>query len=369
MTPSAYPIAVMGIDENLSALINEACTGAVGRIDVKELDKGLSGAKVLLAQWPLKAQTTSALHVLKIHTEISKLQDEMSKIEELVAPVDPQIGHVKFFQSSSCGLLRQAFIGSPEGELQSLRNWFEIARTTQEARKIIADLFEKRMRQWHCGNHRSPPQERHSYTDMFKGRTYRIKDLSSLLDQLGTSALAKSFEKLSNLKLAPLEKIVSGVDRVCLAMDEFPIGLTHGDLHSQNVLIGQDQAIHLIDFAWADYRWKAVDFLMLECSLKFLVAPLDARDEDLVEMESLIEDSHAATTDFELLLDKLHGNQLRVFAAALSEIRKQALTRQAIRDMEQYRRGLIVLMACLARFPKLNRTFLAHSLAFHAARI
>lgn len=150
--------------------------------------------------------------------------------------------------------------------------------------------------------------------------------------------------------------------------EEFPLGLTHGDLHAQNVLVSND-SLQLIDFAWARYGWKALDFLMLECSLKFLVVPAECRLEDLVHLEALIETGTRADQRWLELEDRPYTRYLQILAAALGAIRGQAIAWKAVTDFEQYRRGLIVLMSCLGSYPGLNRNFLAHSLAYHVSKL
>lgn len=362
-------IELMGVSEAHKALIHEACTGATGSIYLKDLDKGLSGARVLLAHWPLEAETESAFHVLKIG-KLDKLQLEIDRIEQFVAPVDPQIGHIRLFpslQDSELGLLRQAFLGGRDGTLKSLRRWIDEVQKTQTVVKQIATLFERRMLQWHCRTGSVPPHVEQTLDQIFEDRTARIKDLPTLFDDIGLSALETSFK---DKNLATAKQIYETVATLRSERGSFASGLVHGDLHAQNVLVGNDDELHLIDFAWAGYNWKAVDFLMMECSLKFIVTPHDFRVEDLIEMERLLDGGEEkAAAHFKPLGERVYGQSLQVFASAVNEVRRQSMRHRAIRDFDQYRRGLIVLTACLASYPELNRNFLAHSLAFHVSRL
>jgi hypothetical protein len=52
------------------------------------------------------------------------------------------------------------------------------------------------------------------------------------------------------------------------------LGAVHGDLHSNNVMLDHKSEPHLIDFAWArDDAHVIKDFVLMECSLRFLVFP------------------------------------------------------------------------------------------------
>lgn len=362
-------IELMGINEEQADLIREACTEAQGSIRVMDLDKGLSGARVLLAQWPLEAKTESALHVLKIGSR-DKLQREIERVKQFVCPVDPKVGHIELFsgpEGSEYCLLRQAFEGSHDGKMKSLREWIGENQEAQKVASQIGALYEKRMLQWHCPAECVPPKAEQTLDNIFKGRMERVSKLPNLFEEIGAEALKNSFAKMN---LATAEQIHKAVDSIRSVRGNFARGLVHGDLHAQNVLVGDNDELHLIDFAWAGYNWKAVDFLMMECSLKFIVAPRDAQVEDLVKMERFLDGKDDIDpADFEQLGLCVYGQNLQVFASAVNEVRRQARKCRAVRDFDQYRRGLIILTACLSTFPEFNRNFLAHSLAFHVAQL
>jgi hypothetical protein len=359
-------ITLWGIDESRANLIRQACSEATGSIRLEPLDKGLSGARVLLAQWPLQANTVSAPHVLKIG-DLEKLRGEAACTEKLISPVDPQVGHIRLFadDTNNLGLLRQAFLGSSDGRATSLKQSLRDERYPEKAVDQIRSLYSVRMRQWNCAEGSTPPSEKRSFNEVFAGRTARQKDLGQAFDEVGRLALNDSF---AALKFASLAEVEAAIPRLSAASELFSIGLTHGDLHAQNVLVSNG-SLQLIDFAWAKYNWKAVDFLMMECSLKLLVVPVECRLEDLVRVETLVE----AGAEFDQRMTELdhcpYANYLHVFGAALAAVRQQARSLAATVDFEQYRRGLIVLMSCLGTYPDLNRNFLAHSLAYHVSKL
>ena len=359
-------ITLMGIDVPRADLIRRACTDAIGPVRLDPLDKGLSGARVLLAQWPLQANIVSAKHVLKL-SSLSKLREEAERTDKLISPVDPQVGHIRLFEDEShdLGLLRQAFLGSSDGRVLSLKDWIREASEPEVVAERIRMLYSDRMRQWHCADGVDPPRVTYSFAEAFDGRVSRQKDLSKAYEDVGRAALDESFAARS---FASLSAIDDAVLRLNDQREEFPLGLTHGDLHAQNVLVSRGN-LQLIDFAWARYGWKALDFLMLECSLKLLVVPVECRLEDLVYLEQVIETGVRADQHWPELIDRPYARYLRVFAAALAAIRQQAIAWKAVTDFEQYRRGMIVLMSCLGTYPDLNRNFLAHSLAYHVSRL
>jgi hypothetical protein len=359
-------ITLWGIDPVRGRLIRQACSEATGSIRLEPLDKGLSGSRVLLAQWPLQANTVSAPHVLKIG-DLQKLRRESECAEKLISPVDPQVGHIRLFvdEATNLGLLRQAFLGSPDGQATSLKQWLRDEHRPEKVADQVRSLYSVRMRQWHCADGSTPPSEKHSFNEVFAGRTERQKDLGQAFDDVGRLALDESF---AALKFASLTDVEAAIPQLSAASETFSIGLTHGDLHAQNVLVSNSN-LQLIDFAWAKYNWKAVDFLMLECSLKLLVIPVECRLEDLVWVETLVEAGIGIDQCLSELDHRPYAKYLRIFAAALAAVRQQALAWTAATDFEQYRRGLIVLMSCLGTYPDLNRNFLAHSLAYHVSKL
>jgi tRNA A-37 threonylcarbamoyl transferase component Bud32 len=146
------------------------------------------------------------------------------------------------------------------------------------------------------------------------------------------------------------------------------IGPIHGDLHAQNILVDADGTIHLIDFAWSCENWKAIDFLMLECSLKFLVAPMNARQRDLLVLEELIDfgipDGACIKHDAHI-----YGHELKTITAAINKIRRICEEREYIANHADYLRGLVALTGCLASLPLLNRRFLINSLAYNMRKL
>ena len=220
------------------------------------------------------------------------------------------------------------------------------------------------MRQWHCAADCDPPRESGTLRKVFDGRIERQQHLGQAFDAVGRNALEESF---ANQKFATLSEIEESVHRLNDMHEHLPIGLTHGDLHAQNILVSEG-GLQLIDFAWANYGWKAIDFLMLECSLKLLVVPAECRVEDLVYIETIMENG-ISDQHYPELSDRPYSQDLRIFASAINMVRAQALLWKAVTDFEQYRRGLIVLMSCLGTYPGLNRNFLAHSLAYHVSRL
>lgn len=187
-------ITLMGIDLPRADLIRCACEGATGTITLDPLDKGLSSARVLLAQWPLRANIVSANHVLKLGS-LAKLRREAECTDKLISPVDPQVGHVRLFEDAyhDLGLLRQAFLGSPDGQVLSLKDWIREQSNPKVVAQRIEALYSDRMRQWHCADGGDPPRATYSFAEAFDGRISRQNDLAQAYEDVGRAALEGSF--------------------------------------------------------------------------------------------------------------------------------------------------------------------------------
>ena len=355
----------LGDDER--ALICRSCPGA-RVIYLAGMDKGLSGSHVWRARWSLGG-ALSKDHVLKIGPR-TKLRREYEAYSSIASVIDPGSPHMALFDADGDpqAALRQEFATAPGGNSVSLRTAMRGLKHPADAGALIDTLFRVRMARWHF--HRSAEVERRAEPlEVALGWWLSHLDLPTAVAQIGDDGVAVSLKRLG---LLPLADVFGWVHRVLSHDEDVSIGPVHGDLHAQNVLVGSGGELTLIDFGWTSRSWRAVDFLMLECSLKFLVSPPSARLEDLLLVEQLLEDAVGTWDygDWERLVPYIHGRELAKLGAALQAVRTCATESGAVGDVSQYRRGLVALTAALASLPHdINRVFLLHSLAYQAQRL
>jgi hypothetical protein len=263
------------------------------------------------------------------------------------------------------GLLRQEFLGNKYGQVVNLRHW--VSRVAQDADQVsgmIDRLYSDRMAAWHPtnGQYERPKMPFSQALDR-----WGTADLDEPSREIGRRGLERS---LSERVATDLQTVFTTCDALRGRVEEVTIGPVHGDLHSQNVLVSGAR-IELIDYEKTGQKWRALDFLMLECSLKFLVAPAHVRLADLLEMEERLEPALSQRRiNTRLLEQRMYGRELCKIAAAVACVRRQALRSGAVEDGAQYRRGLVLMTAGLAGLPDpINRIFLFHSLAWHALRV
>jgi hypothetical protein len=263
--------------------------------------------------------------------------------------------------------LKQELVG--DGTVKSLRQAMTPCGGPAVAREMIRRVYEDRMARWHFSDVEVHRTETLALSDALDWWTTRLNwdhdqtVIARSANEIGRDGVETSLNTVVGVSIPETE---DAVRRIAASREEVELGPVHGDLHAQNLLVDQDGTVELIDFRFTSpSKWRAIDFLMLECSLKFLVAPrTDLRD--LLDLEILIEDAPDRLS--ETFDARIYGAELAEVGAAVTQVRECALQAGAVSSFDQYRRGLTVLTAGLASMPGLNRVFLLHSLAHHATR-
>jgi hypothetical protein len=212
------------------------------------------------------------------------------------------------------------------------------------------------VRQAGGSSHVQAPSDKKEFHSYHKALDWWIErsDLYGAAGQLGRHAIEQSLRRRLD---TDLDNIAAFVDAVAMEQATFTTGPVHGDLHAQNVLVDDTGALYLIDFGWCAERWRAVDFLMMECSLKFLVTPRYADIDDLLEIDQVV------TNDGGWLTPPFYGTELRKIAECVRLIRRLALELGAVEDSSHYLKGLTLLTAGLTSMPyRINHIYMLHSL-------
>jgi hypothetical protein len=354
----------LNLDNCSRKLIALACKDAT-TIKLAPIDKGLSGASVWLAQWEMPNGFQTKFHVFKIGDK-KKLSREYEGITNIAAVIERGFPHFAFYldESLDIALLRQEFMGEDDGTSNNLKNFIHECNDPRSVINVIQNLYSQRMAEWHSPsiNNKKKMVRLSEALDWWVIRA----DLKSAANKIGFQALDNILAKKFGLSINLIERKIQAI---CQETIPIQIGPVHGDLHAQNVLIDSKGNLQLIDFGWTGLKWRAVDFLMMECSLKFLVSPPHARIEDLILLEKTLEqcwDCEIENINWSNLDNSIHGKDLIKIASAIGAVRRCAKELGAIQSNKQYRLGLILLTAGLTSMPKLiNRVFMFHSLSYH----
>jgi hypothetical protein len=354
---------------------NQACRAGAPKacnkrpVYLAPLDKGLSGSDLWQARWELESGWLSRIHVFKIGKH-AKLERELVAIRNIVAPIDPNTAYAELFPDDEnphqLALLRQEFAGGGESQSISLRQFIESCEGPERVAGVIRRLYTDRMHPWHVSaprrlQHNSERVELRSALDWWVSRM----DLNRDANRIGRVGVEASLRTKFSLSTSDLKDHVARIGEAEAVVVRGPV---HGDLHTQNVLIDEREQLYLIDFGWTAERWRAVDFLMMECSLKFLVTPAHAQLDDLLLMERSLERVFGTPgTELIDLSRLMYGNELVKVAAGVEMVRRCAFELGAAADADLYRQGLVLLTAGLASVPGMNQAYLFHSLAYHCS--
>lgn len=350
----------LGLDAHSKELLQQVCNFPP-RIELAPLDKGLSGSIVLMGRWWV-SDVPSKFHVFKIGNP-GKLLREYDAIRKYAAPLLDNFPHVEYAVSKDGqrAILSQEFLGTSDGSVRSLRRFIEEADSEEQVVAILDRLYSERILAWRIDT----PQTRVGRIQDELLPWIQKGDLDAAIRDIGEAALEESLLVNYGIALRTLRDLIGSVVRSRVVVQ---VGPVHGDLHAQNVILGDKDRLSLIDFGWTDVRWRAIDYLWLECSLKYVVSSPYARLEDLDVMDALIDDSwdNDAEINTAALDGRMYAASLKKIAAGVAAIRRRARSRVAALSLNDYRKGIITMSCALTSVPKLNRTYLIHSIARNA---
>lgn len=348
-------------------LISQATNGS-DRVFLAPMDKGLSGSAVWQARWQLQeGNRLSALHVFKIGPR-KKIEKEHKAMRDIAAAVS-QMPNFEFFfdDSSDRALLRLAFQGDPDGESAtfSLRNFIRqpnYRASGASIKKVIDNLYEVQLKNWHYQDV-ILVEKRLAIQNAFP-KWRKKADLEKVARQIGRDALDKELVRHHNLRVRDL---VEATDRAFSMERNLPWGAVHGDLHAQNVNLDKQRNVYVIDYGDTCFNWRALDFVILEATIKFAASPAHAPLRELLKCEALLEAGGKPNQIDETFL---YGSGLKKVLEGCQRVRHHLRTTGAEPDFENYRAGLLCVAAAFTSIEWLvNRRFLFHSIAFHVQRM
>ncbi len=358
MTLHGTNFVYYGLDETTKSLIGKVC-GDTPYVELAPLDKGLSGSLTLIGRWPISG-APSKFHVFKVG-DAAKLKREYEAITKIAAPLVRNFPNVGFEVSDdgSRGVLSQEFMGDSDGHAQSLKQFIERANCVDDVVSVLNRLYSERIIHW-------IPSAQPTTTSSSFGHELapwlKKADWQKALVEVGKPAIAASVLARFTLNVDDIPQRVMSISHESVNVCRGPV---HGDLHAQNVILDGAGRMSLIDFGWTGIRWRAVDYVWLECSLKFVVCSPYAQIDDLLFLDDALDNAWQTGGDIDVGLfgDKIHGESLAKIAAGISVIRRFAREQTPSLDLNAYRKVLTLMSYSLTTFPQLNRVYLVQSIA------
>ena len=350
----------LGIDEMSRLLISRAC-GDAEKVFLAPMDKGLSGSLVWLAQWEVHSQIKTKYHVFKIGDK-KKITRECRAMESIANELTTGFPHWRYYEYQEKAMIDQEFQGCIQKDSSSLREYIIETNDIGSIEQKIHHLYCDEMQNWHKRiNH--PDVRKESISTALDWWISRM-DINTSAKQIGYKGLNKSIKDRFGIKLRNFENQIKTIGN---QQREVIYGPVHGDLHSQNVIFDDNNTMHLIDFGWTGIKWRAIDFLMMECSLKFVVLPPNSKINDLLLIDEILNNNwgNEKNIDDSVFSKKIHGYNMRKILSAIRQVRICCQKSGAVNSVDDYLFGLILLTAGLASLPKLtNKVYLFHSLGY-----
>lgn len=343
------------------------------------LDKGLSGSITLLAKWYLGEKETK-FHVLKIGNA-SKLKAEYEAINEFAAPIIKNFPHavIKYSDDAKRAVLCQEFIGNERGINKSLKQFIEQTNDLNKVEAMINSLYKEEIRKWIpsksiSGSNKNEVRKNRkqtTYGDIFSDWISKGQlkgGLREAASKIGEIPINESLYEYFGLNL---DNILSFLEKTHQDLISIKKGPVHGDLHAQNIVLDTSNKICLIDFGWTNFRWQAVDFIWLECSLKFVVCTPYIRVKDFILIENLLNEfwENESSIPYEEIKQLYYGNDIAKIVKGIATIRENARDFNVISNQQEYLKGLIIMTSSLSTFPQLNRGNLFHSLGANISKL
>lgn len=251
-------------------------------VSVRELGRyGDSGARLLLC-----SLAGGRPYVVKIHrrAKIKREHHALSGVRNYFTDSD---GPTRLTLDGSRGALLYLYRGAESTTHISnspvlCDRVYQIQKfSDRHIRQTFARIWER------CANARGIAT-RHQF---IMQRDYTWYTRKQAAEPILTSVYGRHHQKVNfNFIGADITNPILFIDNRCFGeAREGWIGPVHGDLHANNVMLDKHGGVFLIDFAWAcPSRHVLVDYVLMECSLRFLLFPHHVNLEEQLKVDTLL---------------------------------------------------------------------------------
>lgn len=321
-----------------------------GLIFYRILAGGFSGSKVIEVR-PKKLYDQKKIYILKIgHITDKKVSDERDNYDEYIPDgMFDQYNKPNFLETELYeGLMYDYAISKEANSSHSFSDHFDLEKfpflDLDKMKSVIVALFDNELfDHWRNEYHVVKTSKVSEIYGDYLSKEKIISSLKSLLND----------DKKENEFLALFDKIweysLKYSETVC-----------HGDLHTDNFFIDDTNKIFLIDFGHTKKRHSLIDYVALECSLKFKHFPFYLEREELEEIESLLLTD--ITFDFNYNFKCSRRKDILDFLGIINAIRNCAKVKSS-GDFSflEYQIALFILTVRQIKYENMNQRYAYHS--------
>lgn len=158
-------------------------------------------------------------------------------------------------------------------------------------------------------------------------------------------------------------EILDNFDKISNYEIEYKETVCHGDLHTDNFFIDDEENIYLIDFGFTNKRHSILDYTSLECSLKFKHFPFYLESSELIDIENELLSDRSFQLNYNFLSTK--RKQVKEILSMINTIRLNCFI-DLFDDKSnlEYLISLYLMTIRQMRYPNMNQLY-----AYHSAKI
>jgi CheY-like chemotaxis protein len=246
----------------------------VHKITLEEMEGGQSPAVVARARAETGTHHEGIWCVVKIASREDVHEEYLRYCRHLRfhVAVNRRVELLGYESGDALGAICYSFGGKSPKEVQSLQHLFQ--KSPELAMKCIGDLFDPQKKEWLAEE--GPKKDLASHF----AAIYQLKnDRASKRIEKFVGDVARKFKWVVNggFLEVPGEKIL--LPQKVLGSAVFRIKrstcITHGDLHGENVIVGENGNAILIDYRSTGNGPRCIDFAALEASLRIATVQHD----------------------------------------------------------------------------------------------
>lgn len=184
----------------------------------------------------------------------------------------------------------------------------------------------------------------------------KVKDL--YIDYVSKSKIKESIKIILNDD-SKSKEMLDIFDKISSYELKYKETVCHGDLHTDNFFIDDEENVYLIDFGFTNKRHAVLDYTSLESSLKFKHFPRYLEREEIEEIEKELL-SHN-TFDFSYNFVSTTRKEIIELLLMINTIRNNAIKDLTDDNKMEYYVSLYLLSIRQIRYPNMNQLYACHS--------